>query len=337
MTVNLSVVSKNTKGLEFARDLVAGNIHEINHILAKEHQSSVPLINQVVDYIIENGGKRLRPLIMVLIANAFGYKEKSINTLAAAIEFLHTATLLHDDVVDESQLRRGNKTANAVWSNQASVLVGDFLYSRAFQMILALDHTPVYEILHSLANATNLITEGEVMQLAHRHNPDITEEEYLKILEYKTGKLFAVSAHIGSIVAGASMSLQQAASQFGIYLGIAFQLIDDVLDYEADTNKTGKNIGDDLAEGSPTLPLIYAMQQAKAADQNIIREAIETGNVKNIAQLQQIIDYTNAIAYTKECAEKQIKLALSALHSLPPSKYREGLAELAQFAIHRDH
>jgi octaprenyl-diphosphate synthase len=337
MAMTLPAEHSTLTDVESVRQLVTADIIAINELLTSEHHSKVPLINQVVDYIIHNGGKRLRPLILILMARAFGYKGKESPVLAAAIEFMHTATLLHDDVVDESQLRRGNKTANAVWSNQASVLVGDFLYSRAFQMILNLENIPAQEILRSLADATNLITEGEVLQLANRHNPDISVEDYLTILEYKTGKLFAVSAQIGSIVAGTSLSLQHAATEYGVRLGIAFQLIDDVLDYRASPEKTGKNLGDDLAEGSPTLPLIYAMQHAQPQERELIRHAIEAGDISNMDEIKRIIETSGAIAYTEDCAIEQAKLAIAALHKLPNSKFREGLASLAYFAVHRDH
>jgi len=323
--------------IEAVRQLVMAEMATINELLKSEHQSQVPLINQVIEYIIDNGGKRLRPLVLILMSRAFGYKDTAAPVLATAIEFMHTATLLHDDVVDESLLRRGNKTANAVWSNQSSVLVGDFLYSRAFQLILNLENIPAKEILACLATATNLITEGEVLQLANRHNPDIAINDYLTILEYKTGKLFALAAQIGSILAGTSVSLQQAATEYGTRLGIAFQLIDDVLDYQANPQKTGKNVGDDLIEGSPTLPLIYAMQYASSAERQLIRQAIETGNAENLSEIQRIIATSGAIAYTEDCAIEQAKLAIAALHKLPNSRYRDALATLANFAVKRDH
>lgn len=337
MTITPLAVKTAPSNIESVRQLIAADMDSMNQMLHNEHQSTVPLINQIVDYIIHNGGKRLRPMVLILIARIFGYRDKPAPYLAAAIEFMHTATLLHDDVVDESNMRRGKQTANQVWSNQASVLVGDFLYSRAFQIILNAENIPTRDVLRALSDTTNLITEGEVLQLVNRHNPDISIEDYMTILEYKTGKLFAVSAQIGSILAGASLSLQQAATRYGIHLGLAFQLIDDVLDYSADPEKTGKNIGDDLAEGSPTLPLIYAMQHAKPAEQKLIRHAIETGSTGHLAEIKKIVETSGAIAYTAQSAAEQVKLAIVALNKLPHSKYREGLATLAHFAVERDH
>ena len=274
---------------------------------------------------------------LILMAKALNYQGTAAPHLATAIEFVHTATLLHDDVIDESGMRRGRKTANTVWNNAASVLVGDFLYSRAFQKISHLDNIPITEILRAMSKATNLIVEGEVIQLINRHNPDITEEVYLTILNCKTGKLFEVAAQIGTLLANAEPAIQQAAAEYGKHLGMAFQLVDDILDYRADPEKTGKNIGDDLAEGSPTLPLIYALEHALPQQRATIQTAIETGDISNIKDIIHIVETSGAITYTAQCAAEQSKLAINALNALPDSPYRDGLIALAHFAIQRDH
>ena len=319
------------------RQLVAEELALFHELLKNDYNSNVPLVNAISEYIIQCGGKHLRPLVLLLTAKAFDFHGEQAAHLPTAIEYMHTASLLHDDVIDESMLRRGRKTVNAQWNNPSSVLVGDFLYSRAFQKIANLKNIPLVEILQALANATNQLVEGEVIQLINRHNAKITEDVYFNIIYCKTGKLFEVAAHFGSLLGGADSAMQQAACQYGKHLGVAFQLMDDILDYSADAKKLGKNIGDDLAEGSPTLPIIYALQHAQPEQKNIIQEAIEKGSTAHLAEIIQRVESTGAITYTKECASKQVGLAFAALQTLPPSPFHAGLQALANFAICRDY
>jgi octaprenyl-diphosphate synthase len=329
--------SRHTMDLNSIRALVATDLSLFNELLTNDYSSTVPLINAISEYIIQCGGKHLRPLVLLLMANAFNYRGDAAAHLATAVEFMHTASLLHDDVIDESTMRRGRKTVNAQWNNPSSVLVGDFLYSRAFQKISNLVDVKLIDILRALANATNQLVEGEVIQLINRRNARITEEVYFNIIHFKTGKLFEVAAHFGSLLGDADPTLQQAASNYGKHLGIAFQLMDDILDYSADPKKLGKNLGDDLAEGSPTLPIIYALQYAEEAERLMIQEAIETGSLQNLTAIIQIVEKSGAITYTKELAAKQVELALLALETLPASEFRTGLAALATFAIQREY
>ncbi|MBH98683.1 MAG: octaprenyl diphosphate synthase [Rhodospirillaceae bacterium] len=322
----------NLNYLETVRSLVHEDWENVNRIIVKRLGSDVALVNQVAHHITHGGGKRLRPLTTLLAARACGYEKAKHIPAAAIIEFIHTATLLHDDVVDESGLRRGQETANAAFGNQASVLVGDFLYSRAFQMMVEIGEI---EILDILADTTNTIAEGEVLQLMNCNNPDIKEENYLEIIYRKTAKLFEAATHCGAILANPDKSIQQNIRDYGRHLGSAFQLVDDALDYDSTTEELGKNIGDDLAEGKPTLPLIYAMEHGSAAERNMIREAIETGGTQNLTSIQIAIESSGGLQYTADCARKEVQLAIKNLDVLPKSKYKDGLRSLAMFAINR--
>jgi octaprenyl-diphosphate synthase len=318
--------------LDEFRGLVLDDWTDVNRLIIQRLGSDVALVNQVAHHIIHGGGKRLRPLTTLLAARACGYEGNEHRLSAAVIEFIHTATLLHDDVVDASGLRRGHKTANTVFGNQASVLVGDFLYSRAFQMMVEIG---ALRILNVLANATNTIAEGEVLQLMNCNNPDITEADYMEIVYRKTAKLFEAGTRIGAILADSDNSSEQALVAYGRHLGLAFQLVDDALDYDATIEELGKNIGDDLAEGKPTLPLIYAMDNGSAAERHLIREAIETGGTQNLTSIQLAIETSGGLRYTAERALDEAKLAVEALQSLPDSEYKTGLANLAYFAVNR--
>jgi octaprenyl-diphosphate synthase len=318
--------------LDALRAVVGDDWGNVNRVIVRRLGSDVALVNQVAHHIIHNGGKRLRPLAVLLAARACGCNTEEHVSAAAIIEFIHTATLLHDDVVDSSGLRRGRETANALFGNQASVLVGDFLYSRAFQMMVELKELRILDVL---ANATNTIAEGEVLQLMNCNNPDINEANYMEVIYRKTAKLFEAGTRIGAIMAGQSEALEQALVSYGRHLGQAFQLVDDALDYDATPEEFGKNIGDDLAEGKPTLPLIYAMAHGSAAERHMIREAIETGGTRNLTSIQLAIETSGGLRYTAERARQEAQTALEALAPLPSSKYRDGLAELAQFAVSR--
>jgi octaprenyl-diphosphate synthase len=318
--------------LDAMRATVAEDWTEVNKTIVRRLGSDVALVNQVAHHIIHNGGKRLRPLAVLLAARACGCRNGEHVAAAAIIEFIHTATLLHDDVVDGSGLRRGQQTANALFGNQASVLVGDFLYSRAFQMMVELKELRILDVL---ANATNTIAEGEVLQLMNCNNPDTSEADYMEVIYRKTAKLFEAGTRLGAILAGHDDTLEQALVSYGRHLGQAFQLVDDALDYDATPEEFGKNIGDDLAEGKPTLPLIYAMAHGSAAERHMIREAIETGGTRNLTSIQLAIETSGGLRYTAERAREEVEVAIRALAPLPPSKYRDALVELAQFAIRR--
>ncbi len=319
--------------LEGLRALVAEDWADVNRMIVRRLGSDVALVNQVAHHIIHNGGKRLRPLAVLLAARACDSKRSQDHVAAAAIiEFIHTATLLHDDVVDSSGLRRGQQTANAVFGNQASVLVGDFLYSRSFQMMVELEEMRILDVL---ANATNTIAEGEVLQLMNCNNPDVGEADYMEVIYRKTAKLFEAGTRIGAILTKQSDEVEQALATYGRHLGQAFQLVDDALDYDAKPEELGKNIGDDLAEGKPTLPLIYALAHGSAAERHMIREAIETGGTRNLTSIQLAIETSGGLRYTAERARAEVELAIAALDPVPPSRFRDGLIELAQFAIQR--
>ena len=318
--------------LEAVRSLVQEDWASVNRVIVQRLGSDVALVNQVAHHIVHGGGKRLRPLTVLLAARACGYEATEHVPTAAIIEFIHTATLLHDDVVDDSGLRRGQQTANAVFGNQASVLVGDFLYSRAFQMMVEIGDV---EILDVLANATNTIAEGEVLQLMNCNNPNITEAGYLEVIYRKTAKLFEAGTRCGAILAEHGQETQHHLVEYGRHLGLAFQLVDDALDYDATTEELGKNIGDDLAEGKPTLPLIYAMDQGSAAERHMIREAIETGGTQNLTSIQLAIETSGGLQYTAERARSEANAAIENLEILPASKYKDGLASLARFAVNR--
>lgn len=297
-------------------------------------ESDVVLIRQVAEHIIAGGGKRLRPALVFLAAGATGYRGEAHVELAAVVEFIHTATLLHDDVVDESDLRRGRKTANAAFGNAASVLVGDFLYSRAFQMMVAVRSMRIMEVL---ADATNTIAEGEVLQLLNTHNFAVTEAAYLEIIRRKTAKLFEAAAQLGAILGEASAESERGLAQYGMHLGTAFQLIDDVLDYSGDAAHTGKNLGDDLKDGKPTLPLIHVMQRGSAGQVALVRSAIEHGGRDDFKSVLDAIHETGALEYARNKATDESRSACGAISALPNSRYRDSLLELAAFAIERDY
>ena len=319
-------------GLAPIRALVEADFRAADVRVRQELSSDVALINQLGQYLVAAGGKRLRPLVVLLSARACGVSSERHIELAAVIEFIHTATLLHDDVVDGSELRRGRVTANAVWGNPASVLTGDFLYSRAFQMMVKVDDMRVMRIM---ADATNRIAEGEVMQLLNCNDPDTTEERYTEVIHRKTATLFEAGARLGAVVADRPTAEEQALAAYGLHLGTAFQLIDDVLDYSASTEEMGKNIGDDLAEGKPTLPLIHAMQHGGSQHRDLLRAAIEHGGREHIDEIIKVVTQSGALEYTRERAVVEATRARSALKLLPASPYLEGLKDLADFAVSR--
>lgn len=320
--------------LEKVQALIAQDMVEVDQLIRLRLQSEVALINQLGHYIINSGGKRLRPALVLLASRASGYGGPHHIALAAVIEFIHTATLLHDDVVDASALRRGRKTANSIWGNQASVLVGDFLYSRAFQMMVDVRNMRVMDIL---AHATNTIAEGEVMQLLHCNDADTTEERYLHVIRSKTAKLFEAATQLGAILTERSAIEESALAAYGMHLGTAFQLIDDVLDYSASPEEIGKNIGDDLAEGKPTLPLIHAMRHGTAEEAAVIRHAIEQGGRENMAAVTKAIESTQAIAYTAQLAQDEARKAAEAISDMPATPYKEALYALAKFSVNRTY
>jgi octaprenyl-diphosphate synthase len=305
---------------------------EVDQVIHRRLASQVALVNQISHYIVSAGGKRVRPMLLLLVARALGNDSPHRHELAAVVEFIHTATLLHDDVVDESNLRRGRQTANAMFGNAASVLVGDFLYSRAFQMMVSTNRLRVMDVL---AEATNIIAEGEVLQLMNMHDPDISVDDYLRVIEYKTAKLFEASARLGAVICDATPDVESACADYGRALGTAFQLIDDLLDYEGSTAELGKNIGDDLREGKPTLPLLVAMQRGTPEQREMIRNAIINGEVERMAQIVEIVRATGALEATREAAQAQAEQAKACLSTLPASEYREALLQLSFDSIHR--
>jgi len=317
---------------EDVKDLANDDMLAVDHLIRKSLQSDVALVSQVSAYIVTSGGKRLRPLIVLLAAQALGYTGKQHIAAAAIIEFIHTATLLHDDVVDGSSRRRGQDTANTVFGNQASVLVGDFLYSRAFQMMVDIGHMPVMRIL---ADATNTIAAGEVMQLMNVHDPDVSEENYSQVIYRKTARLFEAGAQIAALLANRDPGDEKAMMTYGQCLGTAFQLIDDALDYDASPDELGKNLGDDLAEGKPTLPLIYAMENGSPAERALIRDAIESDGLEKLREVQAIIESTGALKYTTACAREAADQAIASLSGIPDSDYKEAMIAIADFAVKR--
>jgi octaprenyl-diphosphate synthase len=312
--------------------LAAADMQAVNALIRRRLASDVVLVNQVAEHIVGGGGKRLRPLLHLVAARAAGYRGEDHIVLAAVVEFIHTATLLHDDVVDESDLRRGRQTANALWGNAPSVLVGDFLYSRAFQMMVELDRMRVMRIL---ADTTNRIAEGEVLQLLNIGNPDTGEAAYLDVIERKTAVLFAAATRLGAVLGGLPSAHEDTLARYGLDLGFAFQIADDVLDYASDADTLGKNIGDDLAEGKPTLPLIHAIAQSEAAQAERLREAIRTGGREALGDVLQAIHATGALDYARKRAYGYARSARDALSVLPPSDERDALALLADYAIDR--
>jgi octaprenyl-diphosphate synthase len=319
---------------ESVKALVGDDLRQVDHVIRQRLASDVVLINQIAEYIVGGGGKRLRPLVVVVAARACGYAGNRHADAAAIIEFIHTATLLHDDVVDRSTLRRGRDTANQVWGAEASVLVGDYVYSRAFEMMVSLGDMRIMDVM---ATATNRIAEGEVLQLMNAHDPETTEERYFDVIYRKTAKLFEAGTQIAAILAGANAAVESSMARYGKHLGTAFQLIDDVLDYRADREELGKNLGDDLAEGKPTLPLIYALKTGTAEQRAVVRASIEQGGVSDLPRITAAIESTGGLAYTARLARREAALAVEALAELPDSAYKQALRELADFAVERTY
>jgi octaprenyl-diphosphate synthase len=312
--------------------LMDADMLEVDMVIRQRLASDVVMINQIAHYIISAGGKRIRPMLVLLFANALGFGGRERFEMAATVEFIHTATLLHGDVVDESALRRGRQTANALFGNAASVLVGDFVYSRAFQMMVSVNRMRILEVL---ADATNVIAEGEVLQLMNMHDPDLSVDDYLRVIRFKTAKLFEASARIGAILADVGLEIEESCAAYGRSLGTAFQLIDDLLDYEGATEQLGKNVGDDLREGKPTLPLLLAMERGNAHERELIRHAIEHGEVARLQEIVGIVRRTGAIAATRDAARTEADKAVRAVAVLPPSAYRDALLDLSRKSVER--
>ena len=325
-------MSANSSSTAAALSLIAGDMLEMDAVIEHRLQSEVPLVGQVSKYIVAAGGKRLRPALLLLMCGALGYTGSQRHNLAAVVEFIHTATLLHDDVVDESTLRRGRATANEAFGNPASVLVGDFLYSRAFQMMVDAGNM---RVMQTLAEATNVIAEGEVMQLMNMHDATLSEEAYLRIIRSKTAKLFEASARLAALLAGSPAAVEQSCADYGQALGTAFQVIDDVLDYDGNVSEMGKNLGDDLREGKATLPLIIAMQRGTADECSTIRQAIEAGGSGQIAAIVAIVQQTGALQATRDAAAAEAQRALDALQKLPENAYTGALRQLASQLLAR--
>ncbi len=317
-----------------ALSLIAADMSEVDRVIAQRLDSGVPLVGTVSQYIISAGGKRIRPALLLLMAGAIGYNHPQRFNLAAIVEFIHTATLLHDDVVDESTLRRGRPTANESFGNPASVLVGDFLYSRAFQMMVDTGEMRVMEIL---ADATNVIAEGEVMQVMNMHDANLDEAGYLRVIRSKTAKLFEASTRLAAIMKKAPTALENACAEYGQALGTAFQVVDDVLDYDGDATELGKNLGDDLREGKNTLPLIIAMQRATPGQSDLIKHAIENGDISALSDIVAIVKSTGALEATRSAANAEAQRAIAALEHLPANPYREALHTLAAQLLDRRH
>ena len=315
-----------------AAAVLSDEMREVDSVIQRRLASDVALINQIAHYIISAGGKRLRPKLVLLFSRALGFHGEARFELAATVEFIHTATLLHDDVVDESALRRGRKTANALFGNSASVLVGDFVYSRAFQMMVSVNKMRVLEVL---ADATNVIAEGEVLQLMNMHDPDIAVEDYLRVIRFKTAKLFEASARLGAVLADAPMAVEESCAAYGRSLGTAFQLVDDLLDYEGATAELGKNVGDDLREGKTTLPLLIAMERGTAAERALIRRAIQHGEVDLLPEIVEIVRHTGAVEATRAAARAEADKASVSLSLLPHSPCRDALLEFCARSVER--
>lgn len=313
-------------------DTVADDFSRVNDLIIKRLSSDVPLVEKIAQYIIESGGKRLRPLLVLLSSRALGYERDDHLKLAAVIEFLHTATLLHDDVVDTSDMRRGRSTANARWGNAPSVLVGDFLYARAFEMMVELQNLKIMDVL---SHATAVIAEGEVLQLMNVKNPDVSEDKYMEVIHNKTAMLFEAASHTGALLAGATKNQEQAMSAYGKHLGLAFQLVDDVLDYRGDADAMGKNVGDDLAEGKPTLPLIYAMANGSDEEKHLIRQAVRKGGLDDLPRILDIVNRSGALEYTMKRAKAEAQAALDCLKDIPESDHRSALTLLTEVAVAR--
>jgi octaprenyl-diphosphate synthase len=313
-------------------DPITSELRRVDDVIRARLNSDVALVSQIAEYIITGGGKRLRPALVLLSAGAVGYRGAAHHELAAVVEFIHTATLLHDDVVDDSALRRGRKTGNAQFGNPAAVLVGDFLYSRAFQMMLSAESMRVMQVL---ADATNTIAEGEVLQLMNVRDPDVDERRYLEVIRRKTAKLFEAAARLGAVLANSPIALENGLAAYGMHVGTAFQLIDDVLDYSGDAAAIGKSLGDDLAEGKPTLPLIRAMAHGSPAQRETVRSAILEGGRDAFESVLEVVNATGALAYAREVAVREAETARRALEALPASSYRDSLLELASFSVTR--
>ncbi|MDV2080882.1 octaprenyl diphosphate synthase [Marinobacter xestospongiae] len=313
-------------------DTVADDFSDVNDLILRRLSSDVPLVEKIAQYIIESGGKRLRPLLVLLSSRALGYDRQDHLKLAAVIEFLHTATLLHDDVVDTSDLRRGRSTANAKWGNAPSVLVGDFLYARAFEMMVELKSLPIMDVL---SHATAVIAEGEVLQLMNVKNPDVSEAQYMEVIHNKTAMLFEAASHSGALLAGATTEQETALRDYGKHLGLAFQLVDDVLDYRGDAEAMGKNVGDDLAEGKPTLPLIHAMANTSDEGRQLIRQAIRKGGLDDLPTILGLVNDSGALEYTMDKARQEADSARACLAQLPDTPHREALLLLTDIAVAR--
>lgn len=316
------------------KQVVSNDLNKVDKLIMSNLYSDIALVQDIGKHIIQSGGKRLRPLVVLISAKACGYRGEQQVTLAAVIEFIHTATLLHDDVVDSSMLRRGNATANNTWGNEAAVLVGDFLYSRAFQLMVT---TQNVEILRIIANATNTIAEGEVLQLLHKHNPETTEKNYLHVIRCKTAKLFEAAAEVGAVLANTPPHIQQALAQYGLHMGTAYQLIDDLLDYQSNNKAFGKILGNDLAEGKPTMPLIYLFQHGSAEQRTLITESINNPDCSKLHEIQNAIINSGALEYTLAFAKREANLAKQAIAELETSEHKTTALELADFVVNRDH
>ncbi|MBK7657897.1 MAG: octaprenyl diphosphate synthase [Betaproteobacteria bacterium] len=327
--MNLSVAPVS---LDSIRAPIRDDLVRVDEVIRRRLHSDVALVRAIGQYIVDAGGKRIRPALLLLSSGALGVRSDTRHEMAAVIEFIHTATLLHDDVVDESTLRRGRKTANAEFGNAASVLVGDFLYSRSFQMMVEAGNLRVMQVI---ADATNVISEGEVLQLLNVNDPDTDEESYLRVIRYKTARLFEAATQVGAILAGASAPVEASLTEYGMRVGTAFQLIDDVLDYSGDLADMGKNLGDDLAEGKPTLPLIRAMQVGTPDERALIRTAIEQGGRDDLERIVAAVHRTGALEYTRECARRESKAAMDRIAPLPDSACKDSLLQLAHFSVER--
>jgi octaprenyl-diphosphate synthase len=332
--VKQSTKPSRSSALDLIQSCIAADIQSVNSVIQQSLHSEVALVNQVAHYIINSGGKRLRPILVLLSGGLFGKVKSEHHQLAAVVEFIHTATLLHDDVVDESSKRRGQNTANAIFGNAASVLVGDFVYSRAFQMMVGVQNMHVMEVL---SNATNIIAEGEVLQLLNIHNADVTDEAYLQVIHYKTAKLFEAATRLGAIISNASPADEEALSKYGMHIGTAFQLIDDVLDLSGNTLEIGKNLGDDLSEGKPTLPLLYAMRNGTKSEADAIKHAIENGGLDNLPAVLNAVQRTEALEHVRKIADKESKLACEAIAHFADSAHKQAMLALAEFAVSRNY
>jgi octaprenyl-diphosphate synthase len=320
--------------LEDLKRLTDSDMQRVNQVIGDHLASDVALINQLSQHIILSGGKRLRPMLVTLVSRACHYQGEDDALLAAVVEFIHTATLLHDDVVDDSDMRRGKQTASTIWGNEAAVLVGDFLYSRAFQLMVKAQSMPIMDLL---ANTTNVIAQGEVLQLLNINDPDTSESRYHEVIYAKTACLFEAAARIGALLSGSGTEVEQALQAYGKHLGIAFQLVDDALDYSANSEDLGKNVGDDLADGKPTLPLIRAMETGSASQRQLIRDAIESGKIEQLDEIRQVIEDTGALQYTLDQAQAEAARARNAIAILDDSEYRRAMMFLADYAVERHY